>query len=101
MTTYPPADTAGYQEIIFTLEKEETRLTRTFPRKPFVPSGKEEMKYEQAVRELEEIVERMENDELDIDQLSEQLKRAKTLVKLCKDKLTKTDEEIKKLLSED
>ena len=56
------------------------------------------MKYEQAVRELEEIVERMENDELDIDQLSEQLKRAKTLVKLCKDKLTKTDEEIKKLL---
>ena len=59
------------------------------------------MKYEQALRELEEIVERMENDELDIDQLSEQLKRAKTLVKLCKDKLTKTDEEIKKLLSED
>ena len=33
------------------------------------------MKYEQAVRELEQIVERMENDELDIDQLSEQLKR--------------------------
>ena len=33
MTTYPPADTAGYQEIIFTLEKEETRLTRTFPTK--------------------------------------------------------------------
>ena len=62
---------------------------------------KNEMKYEQAVRELEEIVERMENDELDIDQLSEQLKRAKILVKLCKDKLTKTDEEIKKLLSED
>ena len=59
------------------------------------------MKYEQAVRELEQIVERMENDELDIDQLSEQLKRAKTLVKLCKDKLTKTDEEINKLLSED
>ena len=51
--------------------------------------AKEEMKYEQAVRELEQIVERMENDELDIDQLSEQLKRAKLLVKLCKDKLTK------------
>ena len=59
------------------------------------------MKYEQAVRELEEFVERMENVELDIDQLSEKLKRANTLVKLCKDNLTKTDEEIKKLLSED
>ena len=63
--------------------------------------AKEEIKYEQAVRELEEIVEKMENDELDIDQLSEQLKRAKLLVKLCRDKLTKSDEEIKKLLNEE
>lgn len=60
-----------------------------------------EMKYEKAVSELEDIVDKMERDELDIDQLSEQLKRAKVLVKLCKDKLTKTDEEIKKLLSEE
>lgn len=63
--------------------------------------AKKEIKYEEAVSELEEIVEKMENDELDIDQLSDQLKRAKELVKLCKDKLTQTDEEIKKLLSED
>ena len=60
-----------------------------------------EIKYEEAVALLVEIVDKMENDELDIDQLSDQLKRAKELVKLCKDKLTKTDEEIKKLLSED
>lgn len=63
--------------------------------------AKKDIKYEEAVAQLEEIVDKMENDELDIDQLSEQLKRAKELVKLCKDKLTKTDEEIKKLLSED
>ncbi|CDD21127.1 MAG: exodeoxyribonuclease VII small subunit [Prevotella sp.] len=63
--------------------------------------AKKEIKYEEAVAQLEEIVDKMENDELDIDQLSDQLKRAKELVKLCKDKLTKTDEEIKKLLSED
>ena len=62
---------------------------------------KNEIKYEQAVKELEQIVDKMENDELDIDQLSAQLKRAKVLVKLCKDKLTKTDDEIKKLLNED
>ena len=62
---------------------------------------KKEIKYEEAVALLEEIVDKMENDELDIDQLSDQLKRAKELVKLCKNKLTKTDEEIKKLLSED
>lgn len=63
--------------------------------------AKKEIKYEEAVALLEEIVDKMENDELDIDQLSDQLKRAKELVKLCKDKLTKTDEEIKKLLRED
>lgn len=59
-----------------------------------------EIKYEQALTQLEEIVEQMENDELNIDELGEQLKKAQKLVKLCKDKLTKTDEEIKKILAE-
>ena len=59
----------------------------------------EEMKYEAAIAELQSIVRKMENDELDIDQMAEQLKRAQELIKLCKDKLTKTDEEIKKILS--
>ena len=62
--------------------------------------SKEEMKYEAAIAELQSIVNKMENDELDIDQMSEQLKRAQELIKLCKDKLTKTDEEIKKILAE-
>ena len=59
------------------------------------------MKYEQAYQELQTIVRRMENDELDIDQMSEQLKRAQDLIKLCKDKLTKVDEDIKKILGEE
>ena len=61
---------------------------------------KQEEKYEAAFTELQAIVRRMENDELDIDQMSEQLKRAQELIKLCKAKLTKTDEEIKKILAE-
>ncbi len=60
-----------------------------------------EMKYEQAFQELQTIVRRMENDELDIDEMTNQLRRAQQLIKLCKDKLTKTDEEIKKILAED
>ena len=59
-----------------------------------------EIKYEAAYAELQSIVNKMENDELDIDQLSELLKRAQELIKLCKDKLAKTDEEIKKILAE-
>lgn len=59
-----------------------------------------EIKYEAAFAELQTIVRKMENEELDIDQMSDQLKRAQELIKLCKDKLTKTDEEIKKILAE-
>ena len=59
---------------------------------------KQNIKYEDAVRRLEDIVTRMENNELDIDTLSEQLKTAQQLIKLCKDKLIKTDAEIKQLL---
>ena len=59
-----------------------------------------EVKYEDAVRQLEEIVRQMENDELDIDQMGIKLKKAKQLIKLCKERLTKTDDEIKKILSD-
>ena len=59
------------------------------------------MKYEEALKRLEKIVSQMENDELDIDTLSEQLKEAQQLIKQCRDRLTKTDEEIKKLLNEE
>ena len=60
----------------------------------------QEMKYEKAYAELQTIVRQIENDELDIDQMAEQLKRAQELIKLCKDKLTKTDAEIKKILTD-
>lgn len=56
------------------------------------------IKYEEAVKQLETIVDKMENGDLDIDSMTEELKKAKTLIKLCKDKLKHTDEEIRKLL---
>lgn len=62
---------------------------------------KDDMKYEDAMRELERIVARMENEEPDIDSLGEQLRRAQQLIKLCKAKLTKTDKEIKDILGSD
>lgn len=56
--------------------------------------------YEEALKQLETIVAKMENDELDIDSLSQQLKTAQRLIKLCKDKLAKADGEIKKILGD-
>ena len=57
------------------------------------------MKYEAAMSQLEDIARKMESGELDIDSLSEQLKTAQKLIKQCKDKLTKTDEDIRKTLA--
>lgn len=62
---------------------------------------KQELKYEDAVRQLETIIDKLESNELGIDQLSSELKKAQQLIKLCKEKLTKTDNEIKKLLDND
>ena len=62
--------------------------------------AKQEIKYEEAIAQLEGIVRKMENENLDIESLTTQLKTAQKLIKLCKDKLTKTDKEIKKMLNE-
>lgn len=58
------------------------------------------MKYEDAVKQLDEIVSKVENNELEIDELTAQLKKAQELIRFCRDTLYKTDEEVKKLLEE-
>ena len=61
----------------------------------------EEQKYSDALREIQEIARKMESGEYDIDQLSTQLKRAQKLIKFCRDKLSKTDAELKALLHDE
>ena len=60
-----------------------------------------DIKYEEAVRQLEKIVDKMESGELEIDSMAAQLKKAQELVKLCKDKLKRTDADIQKLLEKE
>ena len=59
------------------------------------------MKYEEAIKRLEEIVTEIEEGKLDMDRIGDNLKEARELIKLCKDKLYETDEEIKKILEAD
>jgi exodeoxyribonuclease VII small subunit len=60
----------------------------------------EQLKYEQALAQLEAIVRKMENNEFDLDELAVQLKTAQQLIKICRDKLTKTEADIQKINSE-
>ncbi|NQU87562.1 MAG: exodeoxyribonuclease VII small subunit [Mariniphaga sp.] len=56
--------------------------------------------YNEAVTEIEEILSQIENNELDVDELAEKVKRVSVLLKMCKDKLHKTNEQVEQILDE-
>ncbi|MDR1381910.1 MAG: exodeoxyribonuclease VII small subunit [Tannerella sp.] len=56
--------------------------------------------YNEAVEKLRAIIENIEREELDVDVLSEKTREAARLIKLCKEKLFKADEEVRKILEE-
>lgn len=62
---------------------------------------KKQVSYEEAMKRLEELVISMERNELNIDQLSEALKESQALISLCREKLYKADEQVKKILNEE
>jgi exodeoxyribonuclease VII small subunit len=59
-----------------------------------------EITYTAAFEELKEIVDQLENDNVSVDELTEKMKRATVLMKICRDKLTKTEEEVNKTIEE-
>lgn len=60
----------------------------------------ENFTYKEAFAELQKIVNDMENEEIDVDELSEKVKRAGILIKFCKEKLTSTEGDVNKILKE-
>ncbi len=56
--------------------------------------------YKEALEEIESIVNEIETETGDVDVLTEKVKRATFLIKLCKQKLKNTDNEVKKILKE-
>ena len=59
---------------------------------------KKEIKYSEAIAELEAITAKMQSPDCDIDSLASLTSRALELLKICKEKLFKTDEEVRKCL---
>lgn len=55
--------------------------------------------YTEAITELEYLVSQMESSEISIDELSEKVKRASILIKLCREKLVSTEIEIGSILN--
>ena len=59
---------------------------------------KEKPSYSEAIAEIEEILVKIEQGDLDVDELTKSVKRVTNLLNLCKNKLRKTEEEIGKIL---
>ena len=59
---------------------------------------KKQLKYSDAINEIEQIVAEIESNELDIDELTEKIKRVSELLKFCKAKLRDTEEEVQKIM---
>ncbi len=59
-----------------------------------------ELKYGQALQELNEILEGIEEDRFDLDELGEQVDRAAELIRLCRDKIDATELQIKSIIDD-
>jgi exodeoxyribonuclease VII small subunit len=60
----------------------------------------EAIKYTEAFEELQQIVQEIEEGEISVDELSVKVKRAAELIRICKTKLTSTEEDVNEILKE-
>jgi len=59
--------------------------------------AKKVISYNDALYEIETILNEIENNDVEIDQLSDKVKRVSFLLETCKSKLFKTEEQIEKI----
>ncbi len=55
--------------------------------------------YQQAIDELTDLVNELENENIPIDDLADKVKRASDLIQYCQSKLTHTNTEVKKIIA--
>lgn len=64
------------------------------------PKMNKKPNYTEAFAELQNIISDIEREEVTVDELAEKVKRAAELIKICKSKLSATEEDVKKILAE-
>jgi len=59
-----------------------------------------DVKYSKAIERLDEIIAKIESDDIDVDELSVKVKEAVSLIKLCKAKIDKAEMEVKQVVED-
>jgi exodeoxyribonuclease VII small subunit len=62
--------------------------------------AKKEIGFNQAVKEIEEILKNIEEGEPDIDKLSDNIRKAAELIRICRRRLRETEEKIDGIISD-
>jgi exodeoxyribonuclease VII small subunit len=57
------------------------------------------MTYQEAVDNIEDILQKIEHEELDVDDLTDKVKQVSKLIEICKKKLHNTEAEVEKILA--
>jgi exodeoxyribonuclease VII small subunit len=59
-----------------------------------------ELGYAEAMTELEGILEELEGDHLDVDVLAERVRRASELIKLCRTRISRAQEDVNRIVTD-
>ena len=63
--------------------------------------AKTEIPYTEALAEIEKIMTKLRGENIDIDTLTAEVKRASELIEMCKQRLRTTEEEVRKLFNDE
>ena len=63
--------------------------------------AKREISYTEAMAEIEKIMSKLRGENIDIDTLTAEVKRASELIEMCKQRLRTTEEEVRKLFNDE
>ena len=55
--------------------------------------------YAEAMRELEEILDELEGDDLDVDVLAVRVRRASELIQVCRARITRAEDDVAKIVT--
>lgn len=59
-----------------------------------------EVKYSKAIKRLDDIIHKIEGEEIDVDELAANVKEAVGLIRLCKQKIEKAEMEVKEAVED-
>ncbi len=59
-----------------------------------------EVRYNDALKRLEEIIDGIENGQIDVDELSQKVKEAVSILNACKQKIEKAEIEVNRIVEE-